>query len=81
MAIYLLTVALYYIAFYIAIRLLGKRNRLDIVSPIIAKGDYIFETVIIYIVLSFTPIIRLIFAVAMYYTCFCSEETVKKIKK
>lgn len=80
MAIYLLIVALYYIAFYIAIRLLGKRNRLNIVSPTLAKGDYIFETVIICIVLSFVPIIRLVLAIAMYYICFCSKEKAEELK-
>lgn len=80
MTIYLLITVLYYIAFYVAIRLLGKKNRLDIISPTLAKGDYIFEKVVISIVLGFVPIIRLVLVVAMYYICFCNKEKAEELK-
>lgn len=80
MTIYLLITVLYYIAFYVAIRLLGKKNRLDIISPTLAKGDYIFETAGVILVLSFVPIIRLVFAIVMYYICFCTKEKAEELK-
>ncbi len=73
MQIFLLTVIIYFIAYYISIKILEKKQRLHVLKglsqvPILSS-----------LIFSFVPVIRLIFVTMLYYICFCSQETFEYI--